>query len=638
MRQGGGMRFLPCAFLLFAIVPARWEAPCVPFADGLESAASIAAAGGFVSGSAAFSPAVSGSGVTLSGSGFITYSNSIFNAASGSVAMWVRKNAADAGGGLFQIGIVGQPHSVGLVYGNDDDLYLEARGAGGVSAAVLAESALSLSEWRHVVATWRDSGVGVDLWLFVGGRYSGFTRLTAPWALNAGQMQVGFTGFYGLANVRIDELRYCDWRMSDDEVYAEFVVSAGRYSAQPVAKPPSTGTVRVSGRSLLVDGAPYTVKGVGYQPIPIGMSISGAAVDFVYTDGAILSRDMAILRAMGVNTIRTWSQPPDTTLLDACWNGGVDPIRVILGFWVPQEPGVNYAHPGTAAAIELAFREVVNRFKGHPALLAWGIGNENNFTYARPLAEWYALANDLAVAAYEEEGAAYHPCVIVNGGLQHLGDTASGSDDAAMTHIDIWGTNAYPGASFQCFFDYFETLSTRPIVITEYGIDAFDQEGGVEYESTHAEYVVAQWRELRARSIGGAVMAYSDEWWKAGDPSAHDLGGYGTAAHPDGYSNEEWWGLLRAVDSGPGPDELQPREAYFALAAEFLGLPGDLNCSGTVDLSDIEPFVVALVDAAAYGAGIGAGCDIGHADVNGDGRVDGQDIGPFVQMLTGAGD
>ena len=39
-------------------------------------------------------------------------------------------------------------------------------------------------------------------------------------------------------------------------------------------------------------------------------------------------------------------------------------------------------------------------------------------------------------------------------------------------------------------------------------------------------------------------MAYSDEWWKAGNPDTHDPGGYHTDAHPDGYSNEEWWGIF----------------------------------------------------------------------------------------------
>ncbi|MGE3183007.1 MAG: hypothetical protein AB7N71_15380, partial [Phycisphaerae bacterium] len=59
------------------------------------------------------------------------------------------------------------------------------------------------------------------------------------------------------------------------------------------------------------------------------------------------------------------------------------------------------------------------------------------------------------------------------------------------------------------------------------------------------------------------------------------------------------------------------------------GLLGDLNCDGTVTVSDIGGFVLALTNAAGYAAQFPA-CDIMHADVNGDGQVTVRDIGAFV--------
>ncbi len=60
---------------------------------------------------------------------------------------------------------------------------------------------------------------------------------------------------------------------------------------------------------------------------------------------------------------------------------------------------------------------------------------------------------------------------------------------------------------------------------------------------------------------------------------------------------------------------------------------GDLNCSGVVSFEDINPFVVAITDAAAYAAEY-PDCDRQLADINQDGTVGFADINPFVALLT----
>ena len=61
--------------------------------------------------------------------------------------------------------------------------------------------------------------------------------------------------------------------------------------------------------------------------------------------------------------------------------------------------------------------------------------------------------------------------------------------------------------------------------------------------------------------------------------------------------------------------------------------PGDLNCDGAVNFGDINPFVLALTNPAAYVATY-PDCDIMLGDINGDGNVDFGDINPFVMLLT----
>jgi hypothetical protein len=62
------------------------------------------------------------------------------------------------------------------------------------------------------------------------------------------------------------------------------------------------------------------------------------------------------------------------------------------------------------------------------------------------------------------------------------------------------------------------------------------------------------------------------------------------------------------------------------------GLRGDVNCDGNIDFFDIDPFLLALFDPAAYAIAF-PDCDLSRADVNGDTLVNFFDIDPFVDLL-----
>ncbi len=64
------------------------------------------------------------------------------------------------------------------------------------------------------------------------------------------------------------------------------------------------------------------------------------------------------------------------------------------------------------------------------------------------------------------------------------------------------------------------------------------------------------------------------------------------------------------------------------------GIAGDLNCDALVNFGDINPFVLALTDPAAYEQAFPA-CSIVNGDINADGSVDFGDINPFVALLAG---
>lgn len=72
----------------------------------------------------------------------------------------------------------------------------------------------------------------------------------------------------------------------------------------------------------------------------------------------------------------------------------------------------------------------------------------------------------------------------------------------------------------------------------------------------------------------------------------------------------------------------------------FLRIPvfdqGDVNCDGSIDLSDVEPFLTALRDPAEYEQRY-PDCDVNNADVDDDGSLNMGDVAPFVELLLGRG-
>jgi hypothetical protein len=63
------------------------------------------------------------------------------------------------------------------------------------------------------------------------------------------------------------------------------------------------------------------------------------------------------------------------------------------------------------------------------------------------------------------------------------------------------------------------------------------------------------------------------------------------------------------------------------------GRIGDLNCDGSTDFNDINPFVMVLSDPALWQQTY-PGCLLLNGDINGDGTAGFADINPFVSLLT----
>jgi hypothetical protein len=330
--------------------------------------------------------------------------------------------------------------------------------------------------------------------------------------------------------------------------------------------------VKVQGRQLMTDFdqtgvyTPYFIKGVDYEPTPVGryMSDWGWPANYplqennIYNDDAILERDFALLKAMNVNTIRIW-QANDITSAGRFPNKLTAKtleyahrynIKVIPGFALPaggesfcsgSTLGYNRFVDFTDQALRNRyiywFREFMKPFRNSPDILFWAIGNENNYSLNKndpqQVAAYYSLVEFMAGEAYDIERAGRHPVAIIDGDIEFIGRADFQTRDADMPHVDIWGTNVYRGKSFTDLFTTYKARSAKPLWISEYGIDAFyapdpaNPEVGVEDQQTQADWDTALWDEIvlnRDVTIGGSVMEYSDEWWKPNEWNCEESG------------------------------------------------------------------------------------------------------------------
>jgi len=351
----------------------------------------------------------------------------------------------------------------------------------------------------------------------------------------------------------------------------------------------SASRILINDQSLSVNDSPFQVKGVGYSPTPIGHDpeIRAPYGDYFTSDyDDIHERDFPLLRVMGSNTLRLWSWHPNadhTHFLDDAFNDGEDSMYVIAGFWIEGGYNIDPDDPqNQREIIKQDFLDMVRVHMNHPAILMWCIGNELNadWMYGQKLDHLFSLINEMALAAKQLEGRTYHPTTTA---LMDVNlDSIIRTYDKKVPELSVWGANVYRGKSFGDLFSSYSGLSEKPLVVLEFGIDALDNTTKQEYELNgipqQSEYARALWKEIEQNQticIGASIMAYSDEWWKGkhsadpqckdDDPLFHGFCGYSIGTHPDAYSNEEWWGIMRVIKNGNHIDKVQPRNVYYEL-------------------------------------------------------------------------
>lgn len=356
------------------------------------------------------------------------------------------------------------------------------------------------------------------------------------------------------------------------------------------------------GMRLMVDGKPFMINGINWDYFPIGTNFNYSLWD--ESDDYIkqaLDYEMALLQNMGVNTIRVYTGIPKKWIEYIYKNYGIYTMLnhsfgryglTLDGVWVGN---TEYSDPRVKELLLTEVKTLVEKYKDTEGLLLYLLGNENNYglfwegaeTEDIPLEDrastkravhLYKLFNEAALAMKAIDP--QHPVSICNGDALFLEIIAEECKD-----VDIFGVNTYRGISFTDLYDKVKSEYGKPVLLTEFGSDAFNAITNQEDQKAQAVYDVANWKEIyeyaagfgkTGNSIGGFTFQFSDGWWKYGQTKnlyTHDTnaswenGGY-QFDHKEGQNNmnEEWFGICaKGTTNEKGFYELYPRAAYYAL-------------------------------------------------------------------------
>lgn len=277
--------------------------------------------------------------------------------------------------------------------------------------------------------------------------------------------------------------------------------------------------------------------------------------------------DVPLIAAMNANTVRLLIDPGNDQ----------DGIDVQQGGWrtldtLYRNNIMVIMTVDDAVANMTRINHSVTYYRNHPAVLMFSLGSEWNIN------NYFGVATSVVNAASLTEQSALliksldsnHPVatsygdIAINAAGQQLSDTQNYVTTTSKD-VDAWGLNIYRGDNFGTLFQQWDSITTKPMFLGEFGADAFHSTSltnpppGQVNEAEQAGWDISLWNDLLRNSssamtqpaVGGTVFEWNDEWWKcftapsqgSNNPSQSSCG-YPSGGFPDGFSNEAYSGIV----------------------------------------------------------------------------------------------
>ncbi len=378
-----------------------------------------------------------------------------------------------------------------------------------------------------------------------------------------------------------------------------FTVKAIDYSLTPIGLSPDRGTWNVSRDWQLVDTNKNGLHD-GFFESYIDRKGTGVREP----DEPVIG-DARLMKDMGVNTLRAYHHLYNKELFRRLYKeyGFYVLAGDILGGYAVDsgakwDDGTDYRNPEQQQKMLDSLRAMVESYKDEPYILMWVLGNENVYGVGNNSGKepevFYAFVDRAAQMIHQIDPS--RPVVLANGDLQYL-DIIK----AKCPNIDVMGANVYRGEQGfgRHFFLDVRNAMDRPVLITEFGAPAWAEGYSTEEaEAYQAMYLANNWEDITAHmagrgvgnALGGVLFEFIDEWWKANSdlplkvqqeraewyaprsaiyknlqPDTHETVPQFGGPYLDGWSYEEWFGVVSQGSGKGSPFARTLRPAYFRM-------------------------------------------------------------------------
>ncbi|MEO1586186.1 MAG: glycosyltransferase [Bacteroidota bacterium] len=257
------------------------------------------------------------------------------------------------------------------------------------------------------------------------------------------------------------------------------------------------------GWTLSVDGAPFFIKGISYNPAHDWRD------GFTPLTRHKLEEDFEAIKEMGANTIRRYTPGVyDVNILRAAEAAD---LKILYGFWF--DPAIDYSQDEEAKAKYRAqIIETIQELRGNPTILGWNLGNETFFKLSmvyppvkRVLVQKAYLAFIEELAQMVKELDPYHP---VFASLAHYDglDGALYAMESYVPSVQILSVNTH----YEAQLAEVDTLmrkfcAGRPYLVSEFSPGGY-------WDADYTEQDV--WGNIIEPSPYQKAQAYHKHWNK----------------------------------------------------------------------------------------------------------------------------